>query len=167
MSGGEFGDQIHLLRASPSDSREGGDGGDVEAQLTQSGGGRAGEGGAFRDLLKRLDRGFSNRRHSFKRHDRARDKERDRENPSTREDPGHHHPDLDGSVDVLGDSAPPEWALLLISCLLGLATGLFVAAFNNGVRLHYSIQLHLTAFALSGSRIHAHLYLEQTNLLLL
>ncbi|KAF3453230.1 hypothetical protein FNV43_RR03670 [Rhamnella rubrinervis] len=29
-------------------------------------------------------------------------------------------------------SAPPEWALLVIGCLLGLATGLFVAAFNNG-----------------------------------
>lgn len=33
----------------------------------------------------------------------------------------------------LRDSSPPEWALLLLGCLLGLATGLFVAAFNSGV----------------------------------
>ncbi|KAK4751553.1 hypothetical protein SAY87_005035 [Trapa incisa] len=133
MSGGEFGDQSHLLRASPSDSRDGGDGGDVEVQLTRSGSGRAGGGvGAFRDLLKRLDREFSNRRRSFKR----RDRERDRGNSSTREDLGHnHHVDLDGGGDALGDSAPPEWALLLIGCLLGLASGLFVAAFNNGVHI--------------------------------
>ncbi|OWM85951.1 chloride channel protein CLC-f [Punica granatum] len=130
MSGGEFSDQSHLLRdASPSDSREVGEGGDVEAQLTRSGSG--GGRGGFRDLLKRLDRGFSNRRHSFKRLDRARDRE-----SSTRGDHNpHHHLDLDSGGDVLGDSAPPEWALLLIGCLLGLATGLFVAAFNNGVHV--------------------------------
>lgn len=38
-----------------------------------------------------------------------------------------------GSQDRLGEGAPPEWALLLIGCLLGLATGLCVAAFNHGV----------------------------------
>lgn len=155
MSAGEYSDQSRLLRASTSDSREGGEDDDVEAQLTWSGSGRARGGGAFRDLLKRLDRGFSNRRHSLKRHDRTRDKERDAEYSLTRGDPNHHHLDLDNSGDVLGDSAPPEWALLLISCLLGLATGLFVAAFNNGVVLHYSIQLHFTRFALSGSDVHA------------
>ncbi len=35
--------------------------------------------------------------------------------------------------DELGDGAPPEWALLLVGCLLGLATGICVAAFNRGV----------------------------------
>ncbi|KAL2483794.1 Chloride channel protein CLC-f [Forsythia ovata] len=40
-----------------------------------------------------------------------------------------------GSNDILGDSAPPEWALLLIGCLLGVATGLCVAAFNRGVHV--------------------------------
>lgn len=34
---------------------------------------------------------------------------------------------------MLGDGAPPEWALLLIGCLLGVATGLCVASFNRGV----------------------------------
>ncbi|KAI3974322.1 hypothetical protein MKX01_030991 [Papaver californicum] len=37
--------------------------------------------------------------------------------------------------DPLADGAPPEWALLLIGCLLGLATGLCVAAFNHGVHV--------------------------------
>ncbi|CAN6280165.1 unnamed protein product [Urochloa humidicola] len=37
--------------------------------------------------------------------------------------------------DELGDGAPPEWALLLIGCLLGLATGICVAAFNRGVHV--------------------------------
>ncbi|KAL8137553.1 hypothetical protein V2J09_003554 [Rumex salicifolius] len=40
-----------------------------------------------------------------------------------------------GDEEALGESAPPEWALLLIGCLLGLATGLCVAAFNRGVHL--------------------------------
>ncbi|CAO2817423.1 unnamed protein product [Amaranthus hypochondriacus] len=47
----------------------------------------------------------------------------------------HHHSDLDSETggEALGD--PPEWALLLIGCLLGLATGLCVAAFNRGVHV--------------------------------
>ncbi|KAG2653591.1 hypothetical protein PVAP13_1NG465400 [Panicum virgatum] len=40
-----------------------------------------------------------------------------------------------GEDDELGDGAPPEWALLLIGCLLGLATGICVAAFNRGVHV--------------------------------
>ncbi|XP_078165479.1 chloride channel F [Carex rostrata] len=39
------------------------------------------------------------------------------------------------SQDELGDGAPPEWALLLLGCLLGLATGMCVAAFNRGVHV--------------------------------
>ncbi|OEL16289.1 Chloride channel protein CLC-f [Dichanthelium oligosanthes] len=37
--------------------------------------------------------------------------------------------------DELGDGAPPEWAMLLVGCLLGLATGICVAAFNRGVHV--------------------------------
>lgn len=33
------------------------------------------------------------------------------------------------------DKTPPEWALLVLGCLLGLATGLCVAAFNRGVHV--------------------------------
>jgi hypothetical protein len=42
-------------------------------------------------------------------------------------------PRRDEDSDELGDGAPPEWALLLVGCLLGLATGICVAAFNRGV----------------------------------
>ncbi|XP_068636927.1 chloride channel protein CLC-f [Aristolochia californica] len=70
--------------------------------------------GAISDLLKQLDRGLSSRRLSRKH------LEGDNEA-------------FDRSPDALGDGAPPEWALLLIGCLLGLATGLCVAAFNKGV----------------------------------
>eukprot|EP00249_Psilotum_nudum_P012087 c23575_g1_i1 orf=706-2160(-) len=35
----------------------------------------------------------------------------------------------------VSDKVPPEWALLLIGCLLGLTTGLFVVAFNRGVHI--------------------------------
>ena len=44
-----------------------------------------------------------------------------------------------GEDDELGDGAPPEWALLLIGCLLGLATGICVAAFNRGVSLRFLV----------------------------
>ncbi|GAB2230345.1 hypothetical protein Droror1_Dr00014608 [Drosera rotundifolia] len=55
----------------------------------------------------------------------------------------HHHHHFNfadeiqrgGGEQELGDSAPPEWALLLIGCLLGLAIGLCVAVFNHGVHL--------------------------------
>jgi len=40
--------------------------------------------------------------------------------------------------DELGDGAPPEWAMLLVGCLLGLATGICVAAFNRGVSAEIS-----------------------------
>ncbi|KAL2895140.1 Chloride channel protein CLC-f [Bienertia sinuspersici] len=47
----------------------------------------------------------------------------------------HLHADHESETggEALGD--PPEWALLLIGCLLGLATGLCVAAFNRGVHV--------------------------------
>ncbi|KAM3743776.1 hypothetical protein ACB098_06G000800 [Castanea mollissima] len=75
------------------------------------------------------------RRHSFKRLlDRTinstsssfRDRDRDR-------DPVVADPSDDAVLTDAG--APPEWVLLLLGCLLGLATGLFVAAFNKGVHV--------------------------------
>ncbi|GMQ11889.1 hypothetical protein CsSME_00054363 [Camellia sinensis var. sinensis] len=63
------------------------------------------------DLLKRLDRRFSGRRLSIN-HSDWKDHDRDA---------------------VLGDSALPKWALLLVGYLFGLTTGLYVAAFNCGV----------------------------------
>uniref|UniRef100_J3MU57 Chloride channel protein n=1 Tax=Oryza brachyantha TaxID=4533 RepID=J3MU57_ORYBR len=68
-----------------------------------------------RELLRNLDRRLSSRgRHQH-----------------------HHHAAEDGAAggDELGDGAPPEWALLLVGCLLGLATGVCVAAFNRGVHV--------------------------------
>ncbi|KAJ0986976.1 hypothetical protein J5N97_005332 [Dioscorea zingiberensis] len=66
------------------------------------------------ELLKNLDRKISGRRLS-RRHSPL--------------------PACEQAHDELGDGAPPEWALLLIGCLLGLATGLCVAAFNRGVHI--------------------------------
>lgn len=81
----------------------------LEAQEEDSAGGGSG----FKDLLLHGGGSSSGRRLSFGRlHTR-----------STPPPPHGNH------------SAPPEWALLLVGCLLGLATGLFVAAFNNGVCL--------------------------------
>ncbi|XP_028752706.1 LOW QUALITY PROTEIN: chloride channel protein CLC-f, partial [Neltuma alba] len=101
--------------------------GDVEVQD------RGGGGSPLKGFLKKLDREFSGRRHSVKRDQRENRERRDDSHPHS-----HHHHVLDlhvDSDDALGDSAPPEWALLLIGCLLGLATGLCVAAFNKGVHL--------------------------------
>ncbi|KAJ4725444.1 Chloride channel protein [Melia azedarach] len=78
---------------------------------------------AIKDLFKQLDRGFSGRRHSFK----------DPSHSHSRSSSVDHH-FVDGR-DVLADGAPPEWALLLIGCLIGLAAGLCVALFNYGVHI--------------------------------
>ncbi|KAK7259852.1 hypothetical protein RIF29_25467 [Crotalaria pallida] len=116
---------------------------DVEAQSSDHAGvNGGGSGRGFRDLLR-----LSGHRHSFKRlekdgdRERERERERDRRDRSSYNHNSHSHLDLhddvddDDSGDVLGESAPPEWALLLLGCILGLATGLFVAAFNKGVHL--------------------------------
>ncbi|KAH7674250.1 Chloride channel voltage gated protein [Dioscorea alata] len=71
------------------------------------------------DLLRHLDRGLSGRR-TGKRHS---------------EWSGSPLATSSSAGDELGDGAPPEWALLLIGCLLGLATGICVAAFNRGVHV--------------------------------
>ena len=78
-------------------------------------------GNRVRELLRNLDRRLSSRG----RHNHA--------------DGGAASPAEAGTPrreeesDELGDGAPPEWALLLVGCLLGLATGIFVAVFNRGV----------------------------------
>ncbi|PON88863.1 Chloride channel, voltage gated [Trema orientale] len=98
--------------------------------------GVGGGGGLLKDLFVRhFDPPFSPRRLSFKRRERERERERERGHLDVGEHGPEPEPEPSSPVDALGDSAPPEWALLLIGCLLGLATGLLVAAFNNGVHL--------------------------------
>lgn len=135
MAGEDYNEENRLL-GSENHSIVGTEDGDLEAQSSSSRGRRS-----FRDLIKQLDRGFSGRAHSFKRNnggerevnvgvdDRLRH-DRDENQELHRQNSGN---------DALGDSAPPEWALLLIGCLLGLATGLCVAAFENGVS--FSLQI--------------------------
>ncbi|XP_047334286.1 chloride channel protein CLC-f-like [Impatiens glandulifera] len=118
MSSGEY-DNDHevLLRSDPLAVED-----DVENQVEN----RSNKG--LTDLLNRLDRKFSGRRFN-----------------SSRSSSRHHSPFADRRTggsgigdagdDVLGESAPPEWALLLIGCLLGLATGLCVAAFYRAVNI--------------------------------
>ena len=151
MSSGGAEDR-HLLRSTDDDEAgiRGGDGDlDVESQSPAI---RNSTGGV-RDLFKHLDRRFSlsGRRISLKRLENVRV---DREH--------HHHPSssspgvvageedgvddrdygnddeygFDDGSDVLGDSALPEWALLLIGCLIGVAAGICVAGFNKGVRTY-------------------------------
>ncbi|XP_021905903.1 chloride channel protein CLC-f [Carica papaya] len=109
--------------------------------------------GAIKDLFKNLDRGLSlsGRRFSFKRPDRDHPSSpstptglsgfgNSKVDTATVDNLDHRHPyhpyaHADANNDVLGDSAPPEWALLLIGCLLGVASGLCVAAFNIGVHI--------------------------------
>lgn len=117
MSGGEHHDREILLRSNSSASE-----GDLENQGPHY---RGGNRGGIKDLLRRLDRGFSGRRHSIRLSDRGR-------SPSVDHSP---HGKDGREDDILGDGPPPEWALLLIGCLIGLATGVCVAAFNRGVHL--------------------------------
>ncbi|KAE9456517.1 hypothetical protein C3L33_11471, partial [Rhododendron williamsianum] len=116
MSGVEYGDRDLLLRSNSSGSD-----GDLESQQGSRRSSKKKRG--VSDLLKRLDRGFSGRR--AKRSDRD-------HSPAVNHAASGSGVGV-GSDDILADSAPPEWALLLIGCLLGLATGLCVAAFNRGV----------------------------------
>ncbi|PPD79699.1 hypothetical protein GOBAR_DD23370 [Gossypium barbadense] len=104
--GGEYSDQRHLLRSN-SHKDEQHDKEENPGDLESQVTYHNSNNAGFNDLVKYLGRGFSARRLSFKRLDRDGDR----------------------------DSAPPEWALLLIGCLLGVASGLFVAAFNGGVHV--------------------------------
>jgi len=92
------------------------------------GGGNNSNSKGLRDLLR-----LSGHRQSFKRIEKEDDRDRERDRDRRDQNRHHHDVDLDSTVEVLGDSAPPEWALLLIGCLIGLTTGLFVAFFNKGV----------------------------------
>jgi len=124
-------DQLRLLGSSEDAER------DIEAHGSEhiagvNGGGGSGSGKGLRDMLKLS----GHHRHSFKRLERERERDRVDDNNNNVRDSSHSEFDLhsfDSSGDVLADSAPPEWALLLLGCLLGLATGLLVAAFNKGV----------------------------------
>jgi hypothetical protein len=78
--------------------------------------------GGVRGLLRHLDRRVASRG-SARRHQHDRAPEQPPAAPSQQQQ----------QREELGDGAPPEWALLLIGCLLGLATGICVAAFNRGV----------------------------------
>ncbi|KAK8490564.1 hypothetical protein V6N13_031734 [Hibiscus sabdariffa] len=136
--GGEFSDQRHLLRSNSHkdeehDDEENPD--DVESQLPYNNNNSNNAG--INDLVKYLGKGFSARRLSFKRLDRDGDRGKERSSPSSLDHPhhDHHHSYAGDAADPLGDSAPPEWALLLIGCLLGVASGFFVAAFNKGVHV--------------------------------
>ncbi|XP_010534843.1 PREDICTED: chloride channel protein CLC-f isoform X2 [Tarenaya hassleriana] len=146
---GEYSEERHLLRSNDGDGVC--DDRDVEAQSPPIRGGGVG----VRDLFKHLDRGISlsGRRLSFTRLENSR-VDREHHHPSSSSSPpsplsssvGHTHDDdhhdfrhfghgHDEGNDVLGDSAPPEWALLLIGCLIGVAAGICVAAFNSGVHV--------------------------------
>ncbi|GAV69375.1 CBS domain-containing protein/Voltage_CLC domain-containing protein [Cephalotus follicularis] len=128
--GGEYSDERQLLRSQHSQDEAEADVEEQDQQPTQPSTSTSAinnnnnpssfKTNSFKHLFKHLDRGFSS---SSNRRTIKRDH--------------HHHHDHndDDDDDVLGDSAPPEWALLLIGCLLGLATGLFVAAFNKGVHI--------------------------------
>ncbi|XP_078443437.1 chloride channel F isoform X2 [Wolffia australiana] len=107
-------DHLSLLRANPSTSS-------VVADLDGQGTGKKGIGELLRISSRRLTRRYSDARGDF-----------GPLSPS-RLSSGQH---ASGYVaDELGDGAPPEWALLLIGCLLGVATGVCVAAFNRGVHI--------------------------------
>ncbi|KAK8542564.1 hypothetical protein V6N13_136864 [Hibiscus sabdariffa] len=144
--GGEFSDQRHLLRSNSHkdeehDDEENPD--DMESQLAynNNNNNNNSNNAGINDLVKYLGKGFSARRLSFKRLDRDRDRDGDRgkerSSPSSLDHHhhDHHHSYAGDAADPLGDSAPPEWALLLIGCLLGVASGFFVAAFNTGVHV--------------------------------
>ncbi|XVE50965.1 hypothetical protein DITRI_Ditri01bG0204800 [Diplodiscus trichospermus] len=130
--GGEYSDQSHLLRSNTDKDEEddNNDGEELDDDLES----QRGNSNAIKDLFKHFDRRFSARRLSFKRLDRDRDRDHSCQ-LSLDHRHHHHHAYVVDAADALGDSAPPEWALLLIGCLLGLASGLFVAAFNKGVHV--------------------------------
>lgn len=140
---GEYSDHEALISSNSPVSD-----GDLESQLTPRSGSKG-----IKDLLKRLDLSFSNRRLSGSRRSFDGDRNKHRRSSSSsspsRLDQAVNNcsssnningnlnrsgsGNVGGDEEMLGDFAPPEWALLLIGCLLGLATGLCVAAFNRGV----------------------------------
>ncbi|KAL0310890.1 UNVERIFIED_CONTAM: Chloride channel protein CLC-f [Sesamum angustifolium] len=135
-SGGEFNDRAVLLRSNSSESE-----GDLErgGALSPARNSNTSNKGCFpSDLLKRFDRGLSGsgRRLSVKLRP---DREHHRLSSSSPSSPAPSDHGVSANAvaadDILTESAPPEWALLLFGCLLGVATGLCVAAFNRGVHV--------------------------------
>ncbi|KAI3769079.1 hypothetical protein L6452_00175 [Arctium lappa] len=122
MSGGDHNDHVVQLRSNSSSS-----GDDLEGKVSSV---RSSKG--IKDLWKKLDRRFSGRRLSIKRR-LPRENRLDCDYATASGSGGSGG--VAGGDEILGDGAPPEWALLLIGCLLGLATGLCVAAFNRGVHV--------------------------------
>ena len=111
-SAADYNDRAILLRSNSDDDLEHGPSQSPQTSLAS-------------DLLKRLDRGLSASGRRLTVHHRV--------SSSPPSSPSPSHRPIAASDDSLGDGAPPEWALLLIGCLLGVATGLFVAIFNRGV----------------------------------
>jgi hypothetical protein len=97
----------------------------------------ASSGGGVRGLLRNLERRMTARGSGPGRRQHQHYQQLDRsaaiESPSPTPSQRQRERAAAGDDDELGDGAPPEWALLLIGCLLGLATGICVAAFNRGV----------------------------------
>lgn len=126
------GDQDHVLLLRSTVEEDAGEG--------------VGAGGGISNMISKLkapminlDRGGSGRRLNMSSRE-SWTQIGDEEDPaaSSSSSPPHrrrHHLDPDSQFggEALGD--PPEWALLLIGCLLGLTTGLCVAAFNRGVHV--------------------------------
>jgi hypothetical protein len=83
--------------------------------------------GGVRGLLRHLDRRVASRGSARRHQHQPQQPDRAPEQPSAALSQQQQQ------REELGDGAPPEWALLLIGCLLGLATGICVAAFNRGV----------------------------------
>ncbi|KAL7103257.1 hypothetical protein ACP275_08G169000 [Erythranthe tilingii] len=135
----EYNDRAILLRSNSSgsdgDLERGGGGAQSPARNSSS---ASNKGRFASDLLKRLDRGLtgSGRRLSVKLRPDSDHHRLSSSSPSSPL-PSDHGVSANAAAgdDFLGDSAPPEWALLLIGCLLGVATGLFVAGFNRGVHV--------------------------------
>lgn len=114
--------------------------------------------GGVRGLLRHLDRRLSARGSGGRRSQQP-PQQLNRSEPSPTSSPQQR----ERVGEELGDGAPPEWALLLIGCLLGLATGICVAAFNRGVsislvlltdwKLDYPLQVESTGVRLIIYRI--------------
>jgi hypothetical protein len=108
-----------------------------EATVTASPRLASGGGGGVRGLLRNLERRMTARGSGPGRRQHQHYQQLDRsvaiESPSPTPSQRQRERAAAGDDDELGDRAPPEWALLLIGCLLGLATGICVAAFNRGV----------------------------------
>lgn len=121
MSRIEFDSEDHkaLLRSAPPASDS-----DVEAQpsspppSSSSPSATRRNGRGIGDLFRHLERSLSGRQLNRRQSGRG---------------VSHAALDCERSSEELTEGAPPEWALLLIGCLLGVATGICVAAFNRGV----------------------------------